>query len=257
VTAVLDWELAHLGDPMDDLAWLSWRATQHSFPDFPERLREYEALSGISVGDDRVRYYRVNACARLGPRFGRSDMGESTRQRRAADAPGAPPPEADRTADGSGLIMSMLHRRMVLTALADAMGIELPDRHSVDGIEPKQHNAYYDTVLRQLQTIVPHIADRTFANVAKGAARQVKYLKEIDQNGAFFESLERSEMARLLGREPASVEEGRPLLAEAAREGKVPIEEYLLYQWNRTIRDDYLMRTASGAMYQRAWPDLR
>src|ERR1700728_3685802 len=81
VTAVLDWELAHLGDPMDDIAWLSWRATQHSFPDFPDRLREYEALSGITVDDDRVRYYRVNACARLGPRFGRADMGESTVRR--------------------------------------------------------------------------------------------------------------------------------------------------------------------------------
>ena len=46
VTAVVDWELAHLGDPMDDIAWLSLRATQEPFTDFPTRLREYEALSG-------------------------------------------------------------------------------------------------------------------------------------------------------------------------------------------------------------------
>jgi aminoglycoside phosphotransferase (APT) family kinase protein len=255
ITAVLDWELAHLGDPMDDIAWLSWRATQHSFPDFPDRLREYEALSGIEVEDDRVRYYRVNACARLGPRFGRADMGES-RQRRAQPQAGAAP-EADRTADGSGLIMTMLHRRMVLTALAEALGIDLPDRKAVDEVDPKDHNAYYDTILWQLQTIVPHIEDRTSANLAKGAARQVKYLKEIDRNGAFFDHQELTEMTRLLGREPTSVEEGRPLLAEAARSGQVPVDQYLLYQWNRTIRDDYLMRTASGAMYERGWPELR
>ena len=42
VVAVVDWELAHLGDPMDDIAWLSLRATQEPFPDFPTRLREYE-----------------------------------------------------------------------------------------------------------------------------------------------------------------------------------------------------------------------
>jgi len=257
VTAVLDWELAHLGDPMDDLAWLSWRATQHSFPGFPDRLREYEAMSGISVDEHRVRYYRVNACARLGPRFGRADMGESAGRRRTSEAAGPPPPEADRTADGSGLIMTMLHRRMVLTALADAVGIELPDRHVVEEVDPKDHNAHYDTILWQLQTIVPHIADRTAANLAKGAARQVKYLKEIDRNGAFFEHQELAEITRLIAREPASVEEGRPMLAEAAREGQVPIEEYLLYQWNRTVRDDYLMHTASGAMYERAWPALR
>ena len=46
VTAVVDWELAHLGDPMDDIAWLSLRATQEPFTDFPTRLREYEELSG-------------------------------------------------------------------------------------------------------------------------------------------------------------------------------------------------------------------
>jgi hypothetical protein len=146
---------------------------------------------------------------------------------------------------------------MVLTALADAVGIELPDRHVVEEVDPKDHNAHYDTILWQLQTIVPHIADRTAANLAKGAARQVKYLKEIDRNGAFFEHQELAEITRLIAREPASVEEGRPMLAEAAREGQVPIEEYLLYQWNRTVRDDYLMHTASGAMYERAWPALR
>ena len=48
VTAVVDWELAHLGDPMDDIAWLSLRATQEPFGDFPTRLREYEVLSGTS-----------------------------------------------------------------------------------------------------------------------------------------------------------------------------------------------------------------
>ena len=49
VTAIVDWELAHVGDPMDDIAWLSWRATQQGWPDFPARLREYEAASGIEV----------------------------------------------------------------------------------------------------------------------------------------------------------------------------------------------------------------
>ena len=74
VSAVLDWELAHVGDPMDDIAWLSWRATQHGFPDFPERIREYEAASGHVVDPARVAYYRVNALARLGPLFGTADM---------------------------------------------------------------------------------------------------------------------------------------------------------------------------------------
>ncbi|HEX5586594.1 MAG TPA: phosphotransferase family protein, partial [Acidimicrobiia bacterium] len=35
VTAIVDWELAHLGDPMDDIAWLSLRAVQEPFTHFP------------------------------------------------------------------------------------------------------------------------------------------------------------------------------------------------------------------------------
>ena len=65
VTAVVDWELAHLGDPMDDIAWLSLRATQEPFTDFPTRLREYEALSGNVVDETRVRYYQVMAETKL------------------------------------------------------------------------------------------------------------------------------------------------------------------------------------------------
>jgi aminoglycoside phosphotransferase (APT) family kinase protein len=56
VVAVVDWELAHLGDPMDDIAWLTLRATQEPFPDLPARVGEYEALSGHAIDEPRVRY---------------------------------------------------------------------------------------------------------------------------------------------------------------------------------------------------------
>ena len=65
VTAVVDWELAHLGDPMDDIAWLSLRATQEPFTDFPTRLREYEVLSGNRIDEARVHYYQVMAETKL------------------------------------------------------------------------------------------------------------------------------------------------------------------------------------------------
>ena len=65
VTAVVDWELAHFGDPMDDIAWLSLRTVQDTFTDFPARLAEYEQLSGHRIDDDRVWYYRLFAETRL------------------------------------------------------------------------------------------------------------------------------------------------------------------------------------------------
>lgn len=255
VTAIVDWELAHLGDPMDDIAWLSWRATQHGWPDFPARLREYEAMSGIEIDPVRVTYYRLNACARLGPSFGLADMstGRPTSGAGTAGADAA----VERTADGSWLVMSMLHRRMRLTAQADAMGIELPGRQVGLEAPMRSHAALYDTVLNQLKAIVDRTEDGAVLRLAKGAARQVKYLKEIDRNGALFDTQELDDLGRLLQQAPPSLEEGRVALADQARDGRVGLEDYLLYHWNRLVRDDWLMRSASGALYERSWPALR
>jgi aminoglycoside phosphotransferase (APT) family kinase protein len=254
VTAIIDWELAHVGDPMDDIAWLSWRATQQGWPDFPARLREYELASGIEVDPERVRYYRMNACARLGPRFGLADMGEgTTRLLGPLDVVDA---AVDRFADGSGMVMDMLHRRMRLTAHADALGIALPGREICDEAPPPAHAAMYDRVLAQLKEIVDRVDDAAVSNLAKGAARHLKYLKELDRNAHVFEEQELDDLGRLLRRVPMSVQEGRADLAAAAREGKVTLEEYLLYHWARLRRDDWMLRESSGSMYERAWPAL-
>jgi aminoglycoside phosphotransferase (APT) family kinase protein len=252
VVGVIDWELAHLGDPMDDIAWLSWRATQHGFPDFPARLSEYETLSGIKVSPERVRYYRVNACARLGPAFGLADMG----QQPSPDAAERPAQDNDRTADGSQMVMSMLHRRMRLQALGEALGMELPSRRPPETAQAREHAPLYDNILRQLQVLAPQIADPKANSLAKGVARQIKYLKEVDRDGHLFEQQEFAVIAAHLGRTPASLVEGRAELAEAARAHRVSFEAYFHYHWNRMIRDDHLMRTASGRLYERSWPAL-
>jgi len=56
VLAVVDWELAHLGDPMDDIAWLSLRAVQEPFTHLPDRLAEYEQLTGNTIDETRVHH---------------------------------------------------------------------------------------------------------------------------------------------------------------------------------------------------------
>jgi aminoglycoside phosphotransferase (APT) family kinase protein len=61
VTAVVDWELSHWGDPMDDIAWLALRTVQDTFTHLPDRLAEYVKLSGHKLDVDRVWYYRVLA----------------------------------------------------------------------------------------------------------------------------------------------------------------------------------------------------
>lgn len=67
VRAVLDWELAHLGDPMEDLGWFcvnAWRfgAVERPAGGFGSRVElfaAYEAAGGAAVDTGRVRYWEV------------------------------------------------------------------------------------------------------------------------------------------------------------------------------------------------------
>jgi len=63
VTAVLDWEATHLGDPAEEVGWLiySLRGTVTE----AEILRLYERAGGSSVSDYRLRYFDVFTVVKL------------------------------------------------------------------------------------------------------------------------------------------------------------------------------------------------
>jgi aminoglycoside phosphotransferase (APT) family kinase protein len=73
VRAVLDWELAHLGDPMEDLGWIcvnSWRFGEidkpvGGFGSREELFAGYEE-AGRKVDADRVKFYEVLGTLRWG-----------------------------------------------------------------------------------------------------------------------------------------------------------------------------------------------
>lgn len=67
IVSVLDWELAHIGDPMEDLGWLcvnSWRFGNSEYPvgGFGSRkdlYAAYEATSGVKVDPISVRFWET------------------------------------------------------------------------------------------------------------------------------------------------------------------------------------------------------
>lgn len=67
LAAVIDWELAHLGDPAEDIGWLcirSWRFGNDELPaagvgDLDELIAAYEAAGGAAVDRGRVRYWEA------------------------------------------------------------------------------------------------------------------------------------------------------------------------------------------------------
>jgi aminoglycoside phosphotransferase (APT) family kinase protein len=243
VTAVVDWELAHRGDPMDDIAWLSLRATQEPFTDFPTRLREYESLSGNAIDEGRVRYYQVMAETKL------QVMGH---ERGGGGAGGV-------IGDvGNGFIYGLLHRRLWLEALATAIGLELGPAEEKQARQPSDHDWMYDAVLSQLRdVIVPRGTDALATARAKGVARMIKYLAQVDVYGDFYQAQEIDDLTELLGTRPDTVAAGRSAAAAAAADGTITGEEYLRTVWRRVARDTELARPAMGVLADRHWPELR
>lgn len=74
VAAILDWELAHIGDPAEDMGWIcanSWRFGRPDKPvggfgDYADLLAGYEAAGGRPVPLSRVRYWQMLSSLRWG-----------------------------------------------------------------------------------------------------------------------------------------------------------------------------------------------
>jgi aminoglycoside phosphotransferase (APT) family kinase protein len=248
VTAVVDWELAHLGDPMDDIAWLSLRATQEPLPDFPTRLREYEELSGNPIDDARVGYYRVMAETKL-----------QVMSHRGPRIDGNASDEGDGGGNdiGNGFIYRVLHRRLWLEALASAGGLELTPAEEPQARDARDSDWMYDAVLTQLRDIiVPRTTDQLALARGKGVARIVKYLARVDAYGPYYEECELQDVATLLGRRPDSVLQGRVDAAAAVATGAVTERDYIRTLWRRIARETELARPSMGVLADRHWPPL-
>lgn len=71
--AVLDWELAHLGDPIEDLGWLCVRAWRFGgsgvvggIGDLDDLLAAYREASGVDVSEQHARWWIVAGTLRWG-----------------------------------------------------------------------------------------------------------------------------------------------------------------------------------------------
>ena len=73
IEAVLDWELAHIGDPLEDLGWLCCRAWRFGGPGVvggigsrAELVRSYERATGRTVSLESLLWWQILATVRWG-----------------------------------------------------------------------------------------------------------------------------------------------------------------------------------------------
>ncbi len=234
VVAIVDWELAHLGDPLEDIAWLSLRSTQEPFTDFPTRLVEYEFHSGHHIDRKRVHYYQVMAEAKL----------QVMSHRPAGSASGEERAEPGGGDVGNAFIYGILHRRLWLEALAEVVDLSLTAAEIAPDPERREHQWMYDAVLEQLrEVVVPGIDDPLIKVRTKGIARMIKYLAQLDAYGAFFDECELGDLEKLLKHRPTSITTGRSAVASAVR--------------GQGIEERGICRVplAQGGAAETSWPD--
>jgi aminoglycoside phosphotransferase (APT) family kinase protein len=240
ITAIIDWEFAHLGDPMEDIAWLSLRCAQEPFPEFPSRLRQYEQRSGYAIDVSRVKFHRVFAELRV----------LIIRHRAVADMS----PNGD---VGNGLLSAALHRRLFVESLGDVMGWTGEPVAPVMSARVLKEDWLYEAALAQLQEIASTAMEPVVQSRTKGVVRVVKHLRSMARLGEEADIEERRDLSSLLGCAVSDCGEARAALAALVESREIDARLVLEYFSRWSARETQLMRDAMGGLAERHHPPLQ
>ncbi|MGR3321207.1 MAG: phosphotransferase family protein [Sagittula sp.] len=224
VTAMVDWELTHFGDPVEDLAWLSMRTVLEPFPDFPACVARYGALMG-PVDLTRLRFHRVLVQWRVAiiRWIGQGQI------------------------PANSLISSALNRRLLAETLAGAEGLNLPPPPPPG--DKGADDALAGTALAELKDdILPALGTEVARQHAKSLARLIKRLRDGPRYAATRAREAEAALARLSPADPSDAG-----LARLISAGRVPLAEALPYLSRMT---GYETRMAEAAMGTLAWRSL-
>ncbi len=235
MTALLDWELAHAGDPMEDLAWFSMRNVMEPVPDFPARIREYERASGRTVDIRRVLYHRVFVSTRV----------VIIRHRNVTGEP------------GNSIVSRGLNRRLLVDALAAATGLVLTAPAPIIA-GSTERTGYYDAVLDDLRDKIAGVShDVRVVAAAKNAAKVVKYLREADRLAILAEEQRMNDLARMFVPPPKTAAEGNERLREAVLNHQIAPEALIRFFAGDVAREAQMVALSSGGLAERQFPKLR
>nr|WP_246574558.1 phosphotransferase family protein [Chelatococcus asaccharovorans] len=233
MTALVDWELAHVGDPMEDLAWFCMRCVMEPVPDFPKRLAEYEAAAGRSIDRARLLYHRIFVSARIVILRHRNVTGEA----------------------GNSIVSRALNRRLVLVALASAT------RHRIEMgptlVAPETDlTPLFDGVLDDLRLgIAGKSSEPGVIATAKNISKVLKFLREKDRYADVAARARAADLAELraVANAPETGEDGFPRPRDLE---DLPFDVLLRFFARDAAREAQLAAPSSGSIAWRGFPPL-
>lgn len=230
VTALVDFELAHLADPMTDLACVRSRDLYTPLGRFPERLARYAELSGREIDFDTLLYYSVKTQAlvplSLAPVMENLHAGIE---------------------HAEWIAQHVFYMRTTAEVLAEAIGLELAPVDLPEG-KASRFSAYYDMLLENLEKEqAPAIQDPFLKNRMWFTSRLARHLRTAERKGDAFEAQELDDMGALLGRRPRSVHDGhREVDAFVRKVGPDHDAALVQYFHRHACREEALMEGALG-----------
>lgn len=220
VTAMLDLELAYIGDPMADFAGMLCRDLSEPFGDLSHGFRHYAEITGEPIDLDVVHYHTI--------RFGL--VTPMTVAPICAD-----PPPGLNVAQYVG--WNLVYGRIPLELVAGFVGAEL-DRPEIPEPSTSRFAGFHDTLVRDLVTS----NDRYDIDVA---LRTAQFLREVDHSGARLEDQDLDEAGEILGKRPADWREADRMLETfvlaAGPEHDAALTRFF---YRRTLRQEALLRPA-------------
>jgi aminoglycoside phosphotransferase (APT) family kinase protein len=238
VSAVIDWEWGHFGDPMEDLGNICVREFWNPSGGLTGMFELYERHSGIPYSRQAAQYYRVQQNMRgMIPIHAVTTMAHP------------------REPIAWYLAYRYVGDRATCEGIAEAMGVEierpdLPDED--DGDDILAMAAQY-----ALDNDVKPAVSTPFAESRVGdVSILVRCMERRRRHGTMIAAMECDELQQLLGSRPTSAPAGLATLDQALRDHKVDHADALRYLARRAYRDEWLYSPAVTLYPERNWSAL-
>jgi aminoglycoside phosphotransferase (APT) family kinase protein len=238
VSAVIDLEWGHYGDPLEDLGNFCVREFWNPSGGLDGLFHLYEQESGIPYTRFAAQYYRVQQNVR-----------------------GMIPIHAVTVhADASQPIAWFLAYRYVgdratCESIAEAAGVTV-ERPPVPD-DSGRRDALVEAAVHTLQhDVAPRLTDAFAASRANDVRILVEVMDRRRRFGPQLEAIECDELAALLGSRPASLADGLAALDAAITEGALDDAAVITYLTRRAYRDEWLHAPAVELYPDREWSAL-
>lgn len=229
ILAVLDLEIAHIGDPMMDLAAWRMRDTVVGYGDMDRLYARYEELSGTIVDMDAIRRHHLAFTL--------------SNQLAYSHALKDPSPPSDLMTNLQWCAETNL---FATEALADELGIDLPTvdvpASRASGAEPGHRH-----LVRALRDV--RAGDRFGQHELRTLFRLARHLQRRDEIGDAVESADLDDLEQLLGTRPADWREGEAKLERFVLDADSRHDAELVAVFHkRNLRAQMLLGPAGSAM---------